>query len=177
MSKPTAHPIDFGALFDEHMADEFVRHSAEATMTTMVADPVVLHVPTSIGGNGHEDVLRFYRDFFVNALPPDFQVSSISRTSGEQRLVDEIVVSFTHTCDVPIFLPGVAPTGAHVRVPTVVIVAFADDKVVSEHIYWDQASVLVQVGLLNASTVPARGAEQADTLESGTIDNALLPTW
>jgi carboxymethylenebutenolidase len=171
------NPVDFGALFDEHMADEFVRHSAEATMTTMVPDPVVLHVPTSIGGRGHEDVLRFYREFFVDALPPDFQVSSISRTIGEERLVDEIVVSFTHTCEAPIFLPGVPPTGAHVRVPTVVIVAFADNKVASEHIYWDQASVLVQVGLLDASTVPARGAEQARTLETGAIDNALLPDW
>ena len=159
------------------MASEFVQHSDDATMATMTADPVVQHVPTSIGGHGHDDVLRFYRDHFVDAFPPDFEVSDIPRTVGPDRLVDELMVSFTHTCEMPNFLPGVVPTGRHVRVPVVAIVGFSDGKVASEHIYWDQASVLVQVGLLDPAQVPARGVEQAQTLETETIDNALLPSW
>ncbi len=168
---------DFGSLFDEHMANEFALRSAETTMTTMVDDPLVLHVPTSIGARGHDDVLRFYRDFFVDTFPPDFEVTNLSRTVGEERLVDEIVASFTHTVETPIFLPGVVPTGRAVRVPMVVVVGFEGGKVASEHIYWDQASVLVQVGLLDPQLVPARGAEQAATLESGEIENGLITDW
>ena len=168
---------DLGALFDEHMADEFALRSAEATMTTMVDDPFVLHVPTAIGGRGHDDVLRFYRDFFVDTFPPDFEVTNLTRTVGDDRLVDELIASFTHTCEMPIFLPGVAPTGRSVRVPLVVVVGFADGKVASEHIYWDQASVLVQVGLLDPALVPTRGVEQAATLESGVVDNTLIADW
>jgi carboxymethylenebutenolidase len=103
--------VDFGAAFDERMACEFVRHSAEATMATMTSDPVVLHVPTSSGGSGNEDVCRFYLDYFVDAFPPAVEVSNITRTIGDERLVDELVVSFTHTCEMPIFLARHASGG------------------------------------------------------------------
>ncbi len=58
-------------------------------------------------------------------------------------------------------LPGVPPTGRRVEVPLVVVVQLGGDEIVSERIYWDQASVLVQLGLLDPSSVPAVGAETA----------------
>src|SRR5262249_29685513 len=120
------------------------------------------------------DVRRFYDGFFIGTFPDDFEVRSLSRTIGADQLVDEMVVSFTHTSDVPIFLPGVEPTRRHVRIPLVAIVAFADDKVASEHLYWDQASLLVQAGLLDPTNLPVRGVEETAALEAGQADNALL---
>lgn len=165
-----ADGVDFGALFDQHMADEFVAKSVEATMGTVVTDPVVLHVPTSTGGSGLEDVYGFSRDHFVGTFPDDFTVTSVTRTVGVDRLVDEIIVGFTHDREVPIFLPGVAPTDRAVRIP---IVGFADGKVASEHIYWDQASMLVQTVLLDPAGLPVRGVEATAALKAGRADNEL----
>jgi carboxymethylenebutenolidase len=88
----------------------------------------------------------------------------VSRTVGDSRVVDELVVSFTHDVEMDMLLPGVPPTGREVRLPHVVVVQFEDGKVAHEQIYWDQASALVQVGLLEASGLPVTGAEQADKL-------------
>jgi carboxymethylenebutenolidase len=79
-------------------------------------------------------------------------------------VIDEFVLEFTHDSEVPFMLPGVAPTGRRVHIPTVVVMRFDGDKVSYEHIYWDQASVLVQVGLLGRSTLPVAGVEEADRL-------------
>jgi carboxymethylenebutenolidase len=166
--------MDYGAVFDEHMAGEFVAKSIDTTMATMVQDPVVLHVPTSTGGRGGSDVRRFYDEFFIGTFPADFEVRPLSRTIGEDRLVDEMIISFTHTREVPILLPGVEPTGRHVRLPLVAIVGFADGKVASEHLYWDQASLLVQAGLLDPAGVPVRGVEETIALEADQADNRLL---
>lgn len=166
--------VDYGALFDEHMADEFALRSVEATMSTMTAEPVVLHVPTSMGGRGGPDVERFYRDHFIGTFPDDFAATPVSRTVGAERLVDEMIVSFTHDREVPIFLPGVAATGRTIRIPVVVVVGFADGKVASEHIYWDGASMLVQAGLLDPTGLPVRGAEETTALLAGRADNVLL---
>jgi carboxymethylenebutenolidase len=46
----------------------------------------------------------------------------------------------------------------------VVVMGFEGEKVAYEHIYWDQASVLVQLGLLDRSTLPVAGAEEAERL-------------
>jgi carboxymethylenebutenolidase len=61
--------------------------------------------------------------------------------------VDELIDRFTHTIEMDWMLPGIHPTGRRVEIPIVVVVQFQEEKIVSEHIYWDQASVLVQVGL------------------------------
>jgi carboxymethylenebutenolidase len=74
------------------------------------------------------------------------------------------VLDFTHTIELPWMLPGVAPTGRRVRIPTVVVMGFEGSKVSYEHIYWDQASVLVQIGLLDPATLPVPGAEEAERL-------------
>ncbi len=82
---------------------------------------------------------------------------------------------FTHDTAMDALLPGVAPTGKPVALPVVVVVSFEDGKVAHEHIYWDQASLLVQVGLLERSGLPVTGAEQAENLLDGSCaTNQLL---
>ncbi|MGA7353942.1 MAG: nuclear transport factor 2 family protein [Candidatus Cybelea sp.] len=168
-------PADLGALFDEHVRDEFELHDAAATMTTMTDDPHLYHLPTMAGGNGRDEVFRFYHDHFVTKWPADTTATHVSRTVGEERLVDEMVMGFTHDIVMDTLLPGVAPTGKRVLLPVVVVAGFQDGKLAYEHIYWDQASLLVQIGLLDPSHLPVTGAEQATNLLDGTYaTNPLL---
>ena len=148
-------------VWEKHLAAEFRAKSLEATLATMTADPSVNHVPVLTGGVGRAQVSHFYGTHFIPNLPPDTEVVPVSRTVGEDRLVDELIHKFTHTMEMPWMLPGVPPTGKRVEVAVVVIVQFKDGKIASEHIYWDHASVLVQVGLLNPDTLPVVGAESA----------------
>ncbi|MBV8865312.1 MAG: ester cyclase [Acidobacteriaceae bacterium] len=149
-------------LWEEHVADEFSKRDPQATINTMCEDAYVNHVPTLAGGVGREDLFLFYSKDFIPVMPPDMQLTPVSRTVGEDQLVDEMIVSFTHTTLIPWMLPGVSPTNRAVRIPLVAIVRFRDGKLVHEHIYWDQASVLKQIGLLNDSSLPVFGAETAD---------------
>lgn len=151
-------------VWDRHLASEFQAHDVDATMTTMTDDPYLLHVPVITGGSGKEGVRRFYASHFVPAIPSDWDIQVVSRTIGIDQIVDEIVVSFTHDEVVDFLLPGVAPTGKRVLAPTVAIGAFRDGLLSYEHIYWDQASVLVQIGLLDPTGLPIAGVEQAEKL-------------
>ena len=160
---PTARP-DIGAVFDDHVAAEFVDMDLEATMTTMTDNPYVNHVPVMTGGVGFEDVRRFYGDHFIGKWPQDIEITPVSRTVGDDQVVDELVLAFTHDIEMPQLLPGVTPTGKHVQLAFCVVVGFADGKVAHEHIYWDQASLLVQVGLLDRTTLPVTGAEQSENV-------------
>ena len=126
------------------MASEFETKDLDATMATMVAEPRVTHVPTLAGGVGGAGVRRFYRDHFIGHWPDDVRITHVSRTVGSTRVVDEMVMHFTHDMVMDTFLPGVAPTGRTVALPVVVVAGFDGDKVASEQIYWDQASLLVQ---------------------------------
>jgi carboxymethylenebutenolidase len=155
---------DLGAVFDEHVADEFQLQDVDATMSTMTDDPYLDHVPVMTGGVGREEVRRFYADHFIGKWPPDTEVAPLSRTVGENRVVDELIISYTHTNEMPALLPGIAATGRRVELPHVVVMGFEGDKVAYEHIYWDQASALVQVGVLDPSGLPVSGAEQARKL-------------
>jgi carboxymethylenebutenolidase len=94
-------------------------------------------------------------------MPPDTEMVPISRTIGSDQLVDEMVFKFTHTIRMDWMLPGVAPTGRPVEVALVAVVKFREGKLAHEHIYWDQASVLVQLGLLDAGILPVAGVESA----------------
>jgi carboxymethylenebutenolidase len=152
---------DLEKLWDEHTKYEFATPDVEATLATMVDDAYVNHVPVMTGGKGKSALRAFYGKDFIPCMPPDFKMIDVSRTVGENRLVDEMVISFTHTIEMPWILPGVAPTGRHVEVPLVAIVGFRDGKLAHENIYWDQASVLKQIGLLTDTRLPARGAETA----------------
>lgn len=153
--------IDLGAVFDEHMAAEFQLHDADATMATMTPQPYLTHVPVATGGYGQQDLHDFYRDHFVTKWPADLSVEPITRTQGDDILIDEFIVRYTHDVEMDAILPGVAPTGRRVELPHVAVVGFENGKVAFERIYWDQASLLVQVGLLDEGQLPVVGSEQA----------------
>jgi carboxymethylenebutenolidase len=152
---------DLVQLWEEHTKHEFATRDTEATLATMVDDAYVNHIPVMTGGQGKNALRRFYSRDFIPSMPPDTTLTPISRTVGEDQIVDEMIFSFTHTQEMPWMLPGVAPTYRRVEVPLVAIVHFRGDKLAHEHIYWDQASVLKQVGLLEDSHLPVFGAETA----------------
>jgi carboxymethylenebutenolidase len=165
-------------LWEHHLACEFAAQDATATMRTMVAEPYVNHVPTLTGGVGHDLLKRFYKYHFVNQVPRDRKTIPISRTIGADRIVDEKIFCFTHDSEIDWLLPGVPPTGKYVEIPLVGIVTFRGDKLVNEHIYWDQASVLVQIGLLDPQGLPVAGREQAlKLLDRTRPSNELMPAW
>ena len=169
---------DISAVFDAHMAAEFADRDIDATMATMVAAPYVNHVPVMTGGRDQEEVRRFYLDHFIPKWPSDTRVTPISRTVGQEQVVDELLVSFTHDTEMDFMLPGVAPTGRSVELPLVVVVGVENGKVASEHIYWDQATVLVQVGILDPAGLPVAGVEQArKVLDHSLPPNTLMPGW
>jgi carboxymethylenebutenolidase len=112
------------------------------------------------GGDGKEEVREFYSKF-VHQIPPDMQMVTVSRTIGQERLVEEMVARFTHSIPMDWMLPGIPPTGKRVEVALLVVVQFDGDKLAHEHLYWDQASVLVQLGLLQPAGLPVVGAEGA----------------
>jgi carboxymethylenebutenolidase len=153
--------VGIAAILDEHLADEFQLRDAAATMTTMTDDPYVNHVAVMTGGVGYQEVYQFYRDHFVAKWPADTRTVPVSRTIGVDQVVDELVVSFTHNIEMDFMLPNVPPTGRAVELPVVVVAGFEDGRLAREHIYWDQASLLVQVGLLDPVGLPVTGVEQA----------------
>jgi carboxymethylenebutenolidase len=148
--------------WDEHVKYEFATRDTEDTLKTMVTDAYVNHVPVLTGGVGHEQLREFYSKRFIPQMPPDTSMTPVSRTIGTDRVVDEMVFEFTHTIKMDWMLPGVAPTNKHVRVPLIVVVHFRDGKLAHEHIYWDQASVLAQLGLIDATKLPVAGVETAE---------------
>ena len=166
---------DLEALWEAHCRHEFETRDVDATMATMVAAPYVNHIPTMAGGVGHDQLKRFYKYHFIGANPPDTTMIPVSRTVGTDRIVDEVIFCFTHTAAIDWMLPGIAPTGRRVEVPLVATVQFHDGKVAHEHIYWDQASVLVQIGRLDPQGLPVAGAETAHKVrDPNRPSNALL---
>jgi carboxymethylenebutenolidase len=169
---------DLVALWEAHTRTEFETRDVAGTMASMVAHPNVNHIPTMTGGVGHDQLKRFYKYHFIGANPPDTAMKLISRTVGKDSLVDEMLFSFTHTLEIDWMLPGIPPTGRKVEVPLVAIVQFNGDKLMHEHIYWDQASVLVQIGLLDPKGLPVAGAETAHKAADKTLpSNTLMANW
>ncbi len=166
---------DLGSVFDAHVKHEFIDHDVDATMQTMAAEPYLLHVPTLTGGAGATEVRGFYERYFVGKWPADTRVSQISRTVGTDQVVDEMILRFTHDVPLAFMLPDIPPTGKMVELPVVVVMKFKHGKIAHEHIYWDQASLLVQVGLLDPNALPIVGVEQARVLLDTTHPlNALI---
>jgi carboxymethylenebutenolidase len=169
---------DLSALWDKHCEYEFGARNVDETMKTMVKEPYVNHIPTMTGGVGYKDLHRFYKDYFVNSNPPDTALTAVSRTVGATQVVDELLFSFTHTTEIPWMLPGVPPTGRRVEIPLVVVIKFRGDKLYHEHIYWDQASVLVQIGLLDPKGLPVAGIDTARKLQDENLpSNGLISGW
>lgn len=171
----TASPKALVNLWEEHCRYEFETRDTEATLNTMVEDAYVNNIPTLTGGVGKEELRRFYGQHFIPNMPPDTELKPISRTVGTDQLVDEILFTFTHTTPMDWMLPGIPPTGKRVEVALVAIIHFRDGKLAHEHIYWDQASVLVQLGLINPETLPVAGVEAAQKVLDPTVpSNALI---
>ena len=148
-------------LWEEHVRYEFSTRNADDTLATMVEDAYVNHIPVLTGGSGQDELREFYSKHFIPKMPPDTEMAPVSRTIGEDQIVDEMVFKFTHTIPMDWILPGIPPTGKRVEVPLVAIVRVRDGKLAHEHIYWDQASVLVQIGLLDPANLPVVGVESA----------------
>jgi len=169
---------NLSALWEEHIRHEFDTRDVPATMATMVPEPYVNHIPTMTGGVGYRELARFYRYHFVHGNPKDMALTPISRTVGASQIVDEFIMSFTHDQAIDWLLPGVAPTGRFVEIPMLGVVKFRGPKLYHEHIYWDQASVLVQVGLLDPTGLPVAGAVTAHKLLDESLpSNTLMPSW
>lgn len=169
---------DLETLWEAHLNWEFVKVDAEGTMTTMVPEPVNLNVPVLTGGIGQEGVLHYYKTQFLGQMPADARLVPISRTIGADRVVDEHLLCFTHDRAMDAMLPGIAPTGKYVELPVVVIVSFRGDKVAGEHIYWDQACLLVQVGKLTRKDLPVQGSDCAKRLrDEGLPAEVLKQRW
>lgn len=155
--------------FERHVGAELAG-DLETTMATMSDEPHLNHVPTLAGGYGRSGVQDFYRNHLVGRFfPADVQMEGISRTVGEASIVEEIYISFTHTAEIDWLLPGVAPTGRPVELVVAVVVGFKHGRVSHEHIYWDQASVLVQVGLLDPKGLPVGGVEVARRVKAPSL--------
>jgi len=148
-------------LWERHMRFEFAERDAAATVATMSAENYVNHVPTMTGGRGRDEMLDFYGRHFIPKMPADTRITPVCRTVGQGRVIDEMIFAFTHDIEMDWMLPGVPPTGKRVEVPLLVVVQLRAGEIVCERIYWDQASVLVQLGLLDPSALPVAGAETA----------------
>jgi carboxymethylenebutenolidase len=138
-------------LWERHTAYEFELKDADLAISTIVDDAIVMHLPTMSGGFGKENLRHYYADVFIPGIPADTTSEPIARSVGDSLLVDEFIMRMTHDRDTPFLLPGLAPTGKTVEVPTVVIVKFRGDLMESERVYWDQATVLSQLGMIDRS--------------------------
>ncbi|TKX24520.1 hypothetical protein C1H76_3128 [Elsinoe australis] len=144
-------PIDLEGIKDEFI-DEVARNPVRACQD-LPTDASRINLPTLTGGFDAEGLTQFYRDLFGPSAPY-VRARLMSRTTGTSQVVDEMLISFRHDREVQWILPGVPPTGKDVRIVMVSIVGIKGGKCVAERVYWDQASVLVQIGMLSPSLVP-----------------------
>jgi carboxymethylenebutenolidase len=151
------------AAWQQHTYAEFVLKDADAALATMTENPYVLLIPASTGGTGRTAVREFYANHFLPNIPPDFELISLSQTFGNDRIVEEFVISFTHSLDMDWMLPGMPATGRRVEFAFVGLIQFQDGKVAHEHLYWDQATLLSQIGVLD-HPVAAAGVGSAAKL-------------
>lgn len=150
-------------VWETHTAAEFEKMDADTAIATMTDHPVLVHVPVGTGASGRAALRKFYAEIFIPQAPPDIELQLLTRSGGQNRIIDEFILRFTHTLRMDWFAPGIEPTGRRLAVPHVGIVAFENSKIASEHIYWDQATVLSQMGLLD-DELPVMGAAQCDRL-------------
>lgn len=159
-------------VWELHTSSEFTTLDVDTTMETMTDAPAVLHVPTAMGARGRGPVRDFYRRWFIGRNPRDFTLETLTRTTGDDRIVEEMLASFTHDIEVPWILPGVAPTGKAISIAVIAVVSFDGILIASEHIYWDQASVLGQAGLIEPTTMARLPVviDQRATLTDGPLN-------
>jgi carboxymethylenebutenolidase len=164
-------------VWEAHTAAEFELKDADAAIATMTDHPVLIHVPVGTGATGKAALRKFYAEIFIPQAPPDIDLQLLTRTVGQNRIIDEFILRFTHTLRMDWFVPGIEPTGRQLTVPHVGVISFEDGKISSEHIYWDQATVLAQLGLLH-NDLPVIGAAQSDRLINVNAPvNQLIPQF
>jgi carboxymethylenebutenolidase len=117
----------------------------------MVQEPYVNHIPTLMGGIGRAELTEFYTHHFIWQNPPSTELELISRTVGIDRVIDEFILKMTHDSQVDWLVPGVPATGRQIEVPMTGVVNIRGDRLYHEHIAWDQATVLVQLGVMGVS--------------------------
>ncbi len=151
------------ATWQQHTYAEFVLKDVAAALATMTENPYVLLIPSGTGGVGREGVHDFYANHFLPNIPPDIEAVPISQIFGKDRIVEESVFRFTHNLRMDWMLPGAPPTGRKVEFVLVGVIRFQNGKVANEHLYWDQATVLSQLGILD-NPVAAAGVPSAARL-------------
>ncbi|KAI9148307.1 LEA domain protein [Paramyrothecium foliicola] len=140
--------FDLEDIWEEHTYYEFADRSVEHTMSTMVQEPYVNHVPTLTGGVGRLKLTDFYRHNFIFNNSADTDLELVSRTIGIDRVIDEFIFKFTHDREIDWLLPGVPPTFLKAQIPFTAVVNIRGDRLYHEHISWDQGTTLRQLGLL-----------------------------
>ncbi len=151
-------------VWQTHLYAEFAQRDVDLALSTMTDDPYVICVPVGRGGHGRAGVRRFYAEEFFRGIAPDTQMTPIAQTIAESTLVDESVISFTHDVPMEWLLPGIAPTGRKLEFAMIAVISFEAGKIASERLYWDQATLLVQLGILDPATPSVRGADVVSLL-------------
>ncbi|CAD0082333.1 unnamed protein product [Aureobasidium vineae] len=149
---------DIERIRDEHL-DHVRKGHVQKALAMTTSNPAVLHVPSLTGAFHEEDLADFYSEFFQPS-PTSLNCRLLSRTVGADRVVDELSLSFNHNKVIPWLLPGIPATNRRIEVVIVSIVCIKAGKLSSEKVYWDQASVLMQVGLLDPNLVPDKFKEK-----------------
>ena len=137
------------AAWQQHTYAEFVLKDADAALATMSENPYLLMIATGTACVGRAAVREYYANQFLPAIPPDLELESLSQTIGSDRLVEEMVVRFTHTIEMDWLLPTLRPTGQRAEFLIAAVIGFENGRVAHEHIYWDQATLLSQMGVLD----------------------------
>lgn len=150
-------------VLEDHRHAELDQLDIEQTLATMVGDPYILFIGTLTGGDNRAGVRAFY-EVLVRQLPPDLKWLPVARTIGQEQVVIETLLTFTHTLQMDWILPGIAPTSRYVEIPMAIVFTVRDAKVASERVYWDVASTLVQLGVLSGNGLPISGREGASKL-------------
>ncbi len=156
-------------VWNAHTAAEFEQKDADAAIATMTDHPVLVHVPVGTGASGRAALRQFYAEVFIPQMPADTELQLLTRSVGQNRVIDEFILHLTHSLRMDWFAPGIEATGRRLAVPHVAIIAFDDGKIASEHIYWDQATVLLQMGLLDKN-LPVMDGSQCDRLLDDAAD-------
>jgi carboxymethylenebutenolidase len=141
-------------LWERHARYEFEAKDADAAVSTMVSDASVMHLPTMSGATGRDALREYYRDVFIPGIPDGTVNEPVARFVGDDFLVEQAIMKVRHDREIPFLLPGLAPTGIVLEVPFAVFVTFRDSLMSSERLYWDQAQVLAQLGLLRDNALP-----------------------
>ena len=149
MNNLTADQQAMLAIWQQHTYAEFVLKDADAALATMTENPYLLMIATGTACTGRAAVREYYADHFMPAIPPDLELTSLSQTIGSDRFVEEMVVRFTHTIEMDWLLPTLRPSGRRAEFIIAAVIGFEDGKVAHEHIYWDQATLLSQMGVLD----------------------------